>query len=176
MISNYLKIAWRNLWRNKGFSAINILCLSIGLTFSMLIGIYVLNQAGINGGIKNIGSQYVITSKWKQDNMGSPITTLGPLAKTMKAEYPSLVEHYYRFDAVVNIVSVGDKHFRTQISVGDTTLVSMYGFPLLYGNPRRAFTAIDQSASCNRRLRIKIFWIVKSDRQSHQYSNARRRQ
>src|ERR1700733_6136450 len=127
MISNYLKIAWRNLWRNKGFSAINILCLSIGLTFSMLIGIYVLNQAGVNSGIKNIGSQYVIASKGKQEDMGSSITTLGPLAKTIKDEYPGLVENYYRFDPVGNIVSVGDKHFPTQIFVGDKTLVSMYG-------------------------------------------------
>ncbi len=160
MLSNYLKIAWRNLWRNKGFSAINILCLSIGLTFSMLIGIYVLNQAGINGSIKNIGSQYVITSKWKQENMGLPTTTLGPLAKTIKDEYPGLVENYYRFDPVVNIVSVGDKHFRTQISVGDTTLVSMYGFPLLYGNPRRAFTN-DQSAVVTEDFALKFFGSTK---------------
>ena len=156
MISNYLKIAWRNLWRNKGFSAINILCLSIGLTFAMLIGVYVLNQADVNAGIKNIGSQYVITSKWKQENLGSPITTLGPLAKTIKDEYPGLVENYCRFDPVVNIVSVGDKHFRTQISVGDTTLVSMYGFPLLYGNPRRAFIN-NESAVVTEDFALKFF-------------------
>jgi putative ABC transport system permease protein len=139
MIRNYFKIAWRNLRNNKGFSIINIFCLALGITFSMLIGIYVLNEKQINSGIKNIGDQYVIKSDWKLDNSGSPITTLGPLAKTMKDEYPDLVENYYRFDAVVNIVSVGDKHFRTQIAVGDTTLVSMYGFPLLYGNPSQAF-------------------------------------
>jgi len=139
MLQNYFKIAWRNLWRNKGFSIINIFCLALGITFSLLIGIYVLNEESVNSGIKNIGDQYVIKSKWKQDNQGIPITTLGPLAKTMKDEYPGLVENYYRFDAVVNIISVGDKHFRTQIAVGDTTLVSMYGFPLAYGDPNRAF-------------------------------------
>src|SRR5882762_5077505 len=134
MLRSYFSIAIRHLTRHKLFSVINIFCLTIGLTFSMLIGMYVLEEKGVNTDIKNISSQYVIKSEWKQENMGAPITTLGPLAKTMKEEYPELVENYYRFDPVVNIISVGNKHFRTQISVGDTTLVSMYGFPLLHGN------------------------------------------
>ncbi|MDB5145432.1 MAG: hypothetical protein JWQ66_4145, partial [Mucilaginibacter sp.] len=156
MIQNYFKIAWRNLWKNKGFSIINIFCLSLGITFSLLIGIYILNEESINSGIKNISDHYVIKSDWKQENSGSPITTLGPLAKTVKEEYPNLVENYYRFDPVVNIVSVGDKHFRTQIAAGDTTLVSMYGFPLLYGNPARAFRN-NQSAVVTEDFARKFF-------------------
>src|ERR1700748_3769522 len=100
MLKNYLKIAWRNLWNTKGFSIINIFCLALGITFSLLIGIYVLNEEAINSGLKNISDQYVIKSNWKQDNQGAPITTLGPLAKTVKDEYPNLVQNYYRFDAV----------------------------------------------------------------------------
>jgi len=156
MLQNYFKIAWRNLWRNKGFSFINIFCLALGITFSLLIGIYVLNEERVNSGIANIGDQYVIKSKWKQENQGIPITTLGPLAKTMKDEYPNLVANYYRFDPVVNIISVGDKHFRTQISVGDTTLVSMYGFPLLYGNSSKAFRD-NQSAVVTSDFAVKFF-------------------
>jgi len=156
MLQNYFKIAWRNLWKNKGFSVINIFCLALGITFSLLIGVYVLNAEGVNSGIRNVDNQYVIKSKWKQDNQGIPITTLGPLAKTMKDEYPNLVENYYRFDAVVNIISVGDKHFRTQIAVGDTTLVSMYGFPLAYGNPNQAFRN-NQSAVVTEDFAYKFF-------------------
>jgi len=156
MLKNYFKIAWRSLWKNKGFSFINIFCLALGITFSLLIGIYVLNEESINSGLKNIGEQYVIKSKWKEENQGIPITTLGPLAKTMKEEYPNLVANYYRFDPVVNIVSVGEKHFRTQISVGDTTLVSMFGFPLLYGNPNQAFRN-NQSAVVTRDFANKFF-------------------
>jgi putative ABC transport system permease protein len=156
MIRNYLKVAWRNLWKNKSFSVINIFCLALGITFSLLIGIYVLNEESVNSGIKNINDQYVIKSDWKKDNSGSPITTLGPLAKTMKEEYPNLVANYYRFDPVVNIVSVGDKHFRTQISVGDTTLVSMYGFTLLYGNTNHAFRN-NQSAVVTGDFALKFF-------------------
>ncbi|HZX57742.1 MAG TPA: ABC transporter permease, partial [Mucilaginibacter sp.] len=99
---------------------------------------------------------YVIKSDWKLDNSGSPITTLGPLAKAMKDEYPNLVENYYRFDPVVNIVSVGEKHFRTQISIGDTTLVSVYGFPLLHGNPNQAFRN-NESAVVTEDFAMKFF-------------------
>ncbi|MDB5134791.1 MAG: hypothetical protein JWP37_1394 [Mucilaginibacter sp.] len=156
MLQNYFKIAWRNLWKNKGFSIINIFCLALGITFSLLIGIYVLNEESVNSGIKNIDNQYVIKSNWKQENLGLAVTTLGPLAKTVKDEYPNLVENYYRFDPVVNIVSVGEKHFRTQMAVGDTTLVSIYGFPLAYGNPNQAFRN-NQSAVVTEDFAMKFF-------------------
>jgi len=139
MLKSYFTIAIRHLVKHKFFSLINIFCLATGITFSLLIGIFVLDEKGVNSDIKNIQNQYVIKSKWKQDNIGIDITTLGPLAKTMRDEYPNFVANYYRFDPVTNIVSAGDRHFRTQISAGDTTLVSMFGFKLLYGNEKQAF-------------------------------------
>jgi ABC-type antimicrobial peptide transport system permease subunit len=156
MFKSYITIAVRHLVKNKLFSIINILCLAAGITFSMLIGVFVLDEESVNADIKNINSQYIIKSKWKSDNMGIDITTLGPLAKTMKDEYPSLVANYYRFDPVVNIVSVGDKHFRTQISAGDTTLVAMFGLPLLHGNAKQAFTN-NQSAMVTEDFAHKFF-------------------
>ena len=88
--------------------------------------------------------------------MGPDVTTLGPLAKTMKDEYPGLVANYYRFDPVANIVSAGDKHFREDISVGDTTFVSMYGFVLLYGNQKQPFIN-NQSAVVTEDFALKFF-------------------
>ena len=41
MIKNYFKIAWRNLLKNKGLSFINIIGLSIGMAFAMLIGLWI---------------------------------------------------------------------------------------------------------------------------------------
>jgi putative ABC transport system permease protein len=156
MFKSYFTIAIRHLTRHKLFSVINIFCLAIGIAFSIIIGVYVLNQIEVNSDIKNLSSQYLVKSKWKDGNMGIDITTLGPLAKTMKDEYPGLVENYYRFDPVGNIVSVGEKHFREDISIGDTTFVTMFGYPLLYGNPKQAFIN-DQSAVITEDLAIKYF-------------------
>src|SRR5450755_3718799 len=156
MLRSYIIIAIRHLSRHKLFSIINISCLAIGITFSLIIGVYVLDQESVNAHIKKANNQYVIKSKWKQENMGPDITTLGPLAKTMKDEYPDLVANYYRFDPVANIVSTGDKHFREDISVGDTTFVSMYGFALLYGNQKQTFIN-NQSAVVTEDFALKFF-------------------
>ncbi len=156
MLRSYINIAIRHLTRHKLFSIINISCLAIGITFSLIIGVYILNQENVNARIKNIDNQYLIKSRWKQENMGPDVTTLGPLAKTMKDEYPSLIANYYRFDPVANIVSAGDKHFREDISVGDTSFVSMYGFLLLYGNQKQPFIN-DQSAVVTEDFALKYF-------------------
>ena len=156
MLKNYFKIAIRHLTRHKLFSVINILCLAIGITFSMTIGIYILNQEAVNSRLKNIENQYIIKSKWKTKDMGLDITTLGPLAKTLKTEYPGLVADYYRFNPVTNVVSAGDKHFKENISIGDTTFVNMYGLPVLYGNPRQAFEN-NNSAVITESIAEKLF-------------------
>jgi putative ABC transport system permease protein len=44
MIRNFLKVAIRNLWRNKGFSAMNIVGLAIGMVAAMLILLWVQNE------------------------------------------------------------------------------------------------------------------------------------
>ena len=156
MVKNYYKIAVRHLTSHKLFSLINISCLAIGITFSMIIGIYVLNQEAVNSQLKNVENQYIIKSKWKTKDMGIDITTLGPLAKTLRSEYPDLVAGYYRYNPVSNIVSAGDKHFKEDIAIGDTTFVSMYGLPVLYGNPRQAFEN-NNSAVITEAMAQKLF-------------------
>lgn len=156
MFRNYFKIVIRHLTKHKLFSFINILCLSIGITFSMIIGIYILNEEAVNTNLKNVESQYIIKSKWKSKDMGLDITTLGPLAKTLKTEYPNLVADYYRYNPVTNIVSAGDKHFKEDIAIGDTTFVNMYGLQLLHGNPRHAFDN-NSSAVITESMAQKLF-------------------
>jgi len=156
MFKNYFTIGFRHVLRHKFFSAINILCLAIGITFSLIIGVYVLNQYNINASLKNVNNQYIIKSNWKVKEMGLEFTTFGPLAKTMKEEYPSLVTNYYRYNPVTNVVSAGDKFFKEDIAIGDTTFISMYGFPVLYGNKEHPFTD-NSSAAITETMAMKLF-------------------
>ncbi|HEY4150936.1 MAG TPA: ABC transporter permease [Chitinophagaceae bacterium] len=156
MFKSYIKIAFRNLSRHKLFSVLNILCLSIGITFSMIIGVYVLQQHRVNEGLKDLDNQYYVKSNWKIQGMGVNITTLGPLAKTLKDEYPGLVASYYRFNPVTNVVSAGDRHFKEDVAICDTTLVSMYGFPLVCGNKDNVFPN-PNSALLTETLARKLF-------------------
>ena len=156
MLKNLFVIAYRNLKRYKLFSFVNILCLSLGITFSLLIGVYISNEKNVNADLRNVNNQYLIKSKWKIKNMGLDITTLGPLAKTMADEYPNLVANYYRYNPVTNVVSAGDNIFKEDISIGDTTFISMYGFQLLHGNRQQPFRD-NNSAVITESMAKKLF-------------------
>ena len=144
MFKNYFKIAWRNIIKHRFYSIINIFGLFIGFTFALLIGGYVWGALQVNKNLKNADQQYLLMSDWKDPNMGIDFTSLGPLAKTLKEKYPSLVANYYRFDGVSSNVSKGDNIFSEGIHIGDSTLLSMYGFKLLYGDKK---TALDNPYS-----------------------------
>lgn len=138
MLNKYFKIAWRNLLKHKLYSGIAVLGLSIAILFLMLSGVYVWSETRINKNLKNVNNQYFLRSNWKDPNMGPDITTVGPLAKRLKESYPNLVSNYYRWDGISSVVSRGDIHLRQGIQLGDSTLLSMFGFGLKYGNPQNA--------------------------------------
>ncbi|MEM9142345.1 MAG: ABC transporter permease, partial [Bacteroidota bacterium] len=67
MIKNYLKIAWRNLLKNKGFTVINILGLSIGLAACTLISVYILHETSYDSEVSNSGNIYRMTGTFVFD-------------------------------------------------------------------------------------------------------------
>src|SRR5579875_2737562 len=156
MIKNYFKVSWRNIRRNGFHSFVNVFGLATGILFTLLIGAYVWNELNINRNLRNTKEQYFLRSQWKDPNMGPDITTLAPLAKRLKEDYPNLVANYYRWDGITSVVSKDEKHFREEIQLGDSTLLSMYGFPLLYGDKRTALTQ-PFSAVITPELAIKYF-------------------
>jgi len=138
MFKNYFKIAWRNIIKSRFYSVLNIIGLSTGIAFTVLIAAYVWNELQVNTKLKNADRQYIIQSKWKDPNEGYYLATLGPLAKALKDNYPNLVANYYRYDGVTSNISKGNNSFRENIQIGDSTMLSMYGFSLLHGNASTA--------------------------------------
>ena len=138
MIKNYFKTAWRNIVKHRFYSVVNILGLFAGIAFTLLIGAYVWGELQVNRRLSNADNQYILTSEWRDPNMGYNLATLGPLAKRLKEDYPSLVKNYYRFDGITSFVSNGDKVFRENVQLGDSTLLRMFGFNMLYGNAQNA--------------------------------------
>lgn len=138
MLKNYWKISWRNLMKRKFYTSVTVFGLSVGITFALLIGSYVWGELRVNSELRNLENQYMIQSKWDKENMGSEITSLGPIGKALKEHYPTLVENYHSFDAVTTIISKGDKVFREDVQLTDSTMLMMYGFPLIQGDPKTA--------------------------------------
>ncbi|HYE56277.1 MAG TPA: ABC transporter permease, partial [Chitinophagaceae bacterium] len=91
MLRNYLKIAWRNLMKNKTFSFINVFGLAIGLTCCMLITLYIHHELSYDANHKNASRIYevgtIFVKNGKEDKRGS---TPAPMAKTMQQEFPEI--------------------------------------------------------------------------------------
>jgi len=138
VVKNYFKTAWRNIIKYRFHALVNIGGLAVGIAFSFLIGAYVWSAFQVNALLKNESNQYIIQSSYGNDPTLS-LTTVGNLAKALKEQYPGLVANYYRWDGITSTVSKNDKHFREGMQINDSTIFSMYGFPVLYGNIKTAF-------------------------------------
>ena len=151
MIKNYFKTAWRNIVKHRFYSIVNVVGLFAGITFTLLIGAYVWGELQVNKKLLHANNQYFLKSEG-----GLDITTLGPLSKAMKEHYPNLIKNYYRWDGITSVASKGDKHFRENIQLGDSTLLFMYGFGLLYGDARTALVN-PYSVVITKEIAIKYF-------------------
>jgi putative ABC transport system permease protein len=160
MIKNYIKIAWRNVAKNYFYSLINIVGLSVGIAFTLLIGAYVWGELQVNHQLKNATDQYIILSKWKDSNMGNQIGSTAQMPQELKNNYPGLVANYYRFDGITTNVSKGDRHFRESLQLGDSTMLNMYGFKLLYGDVK---TALHDPFSVVLTSRMALKYFGKTD-------------
>lgn len=146
MLRNYFKIAWKNITKTRFYSFLNISGLSIGLAFTFIIAAFIWSELQVNNNLRDIDRLYMLQSRWKKPNMGGEITTVAPLAKELKIQYPDLVENYYRIDAVTSNVSKNDKIYREIIQIGDSSFFDMFGFQLEHGSINKAmidpFTAV----------------------------------
>src|ERR1700754_1683584 len=105
MLTNYFRIAWRNIIRYPFFSAVNIIGLFAGIVFSLLIGAYIWGELQVNKKFKNADRQYILTTIASDPNIAYELATFGPLAKRLKDDYPAIVENYYRYDGITSVVS-----------------------------------------------------------------------
>lgn len=91
MIRNYLKIAWRNLIRNKGFSLTNLLGLSIGMTCTMLIFLWVRDELNFDRFHTNYKNIYqVIAHRDFKNQVFTDRNMVLPMAQALEKKYPEI--------------------------------------------------------------------------------------
>jgi putative ABC transport system permease protein len=146
MFKNYFKTAFRNLARNKRFSAINILGLMIGLTTCLLITLFVKNELSYDRFNKNADRIYRINahSRINGSNFDDP-TSPAPLGPAMVQHYPA-IENYVRIQGEFSImVRKGNETLKEpRAAYADSTLFEIFTFPMIEGNP---VTALKQPHS-----------------------------
>jgi len=139
MITNFFKVAYRNLLRNKGFSAINITGLAIGMAAAILILLWIQDELGYESFHKNKDRIYEVWNRVPVEGKISCWNSVSaPMARTLEKDLPE-VERAVRVDFNYKVLlSVGDKKLIRSGSVVDTGFLQMFSFPLLKGNPSTA--------------------------------------
>ncbi|MBS1661202.1 MAG: ABC transporter permease [Bacteroidetes bacterium] len=160
MLKNYFLIAWRNLLRRPLFTALNLGGICAAILFVLLIGAFAASEWNVNRALRNVDRLYYLNSEWRNPEQGVPITTLGPLAKALKQEYPGLVGNFYRGDYITSVVSHATKNLREHIDIGDSTFLSIFGFGLLYGD---ASTAMKNPFSVVIKKEIALKYFGRAD-------------
>ncbi|EAZ79676.1 ABC transporter permease [Algoriphagus machipongonensis] len=144
MIKNYLKIAWRNISRSKGYSFINIGGLGIGMAASILILIWVQFEVSVDRFHENSDRIFAV---WRTTTIdGEPMSwdyTPAPYAPTLKEEFPEVEEIARITEWDPMILSVGDNKFSELPTFTDPGFFKIFSFEVLEGDPVEAMSAPD---------------------------------
>jgi len=144
MISNFIKIAFRNLYRQLGYTFINIAGLAIGLACSILISLYVINEITYDRFHENAERIYRIGVKGKMlGNDLNQAVTAAPMYEVLGTEYPE-IEHVTRIAKFGGwLIKYGEKNLwrlRRLSFFADSTFFDVFSFHLIKGNPETALT------------------------------------
>ena len=138
MIRSYLKIASRNLWRNKAFSAINIFGLATGIATCVIIMLFVKHELSYDK--YNLKADRMVRIVFRGHVKGEHMreaNVFPPVAKTMLKDYPE-VEMATRLSVGgAPMVTYGDKTFNERnIALTDPNFFEVFTIPLLQGDTK----------------------------------------
>lgn len=140
MLRSYFKIAWRNIVRNKVFSAINIIGLSMGLATCLLISLFVLDELSYDR--FNEKADRIVRVVFRGTMNGGKINeahVMPPTAQTLKADYPEVQEATRLRVGGSPVITVGNKPFRdASVAYADSNFFQVFTLPLLKGNAKTA--------------------------------------
>lgn len=151
MIRNYLKIAWRNLMKNKVFSFINIFGLSVGLTCCILISLYIYHEIsydkhhGNGSRIYQLGTAFI--DQGMEEKGGN---TSAPLGRMLQQEFPEItasarILHLFRDDKTLFQVKEADgtlrSFYETKGLLADSNFFHIIKYPFKEGASQTALVA-----------------------------------
>jgi len=113
MIRNYFKIAWRNLFRNKGFSLTNLLGLTIGITCTILIFLWVQDELAYDKFHANYKSIYkVMATRDFNNQVFTDENMVLPLASTLQEKLPQIKNAVVTTHRQSHVLSYGDNKLK----------------------------------------------------------------
>jgi len=148
MLGHFLTFTFRNIWKQKGYTIINIAGLSLGMTcFTLILG-FVLSELSYDRYHENAEEIYRITSGLTLGKTPNSIaTTNAPPALAMKEEFPEVIEALRVLPRKRTSVKYEEKEFyEDRIFNAETSIFDIFTFSLIKGTPgsalNRAYTAV----------------------------------
>ena len=139
MIKNYLKIAWRNLTRNKGFSLTNLLGLTIGMTCAILILLWVKDELAYNKFQKNYNDIYQVMAHRTFNNQTfTDENMILPLAASVEKEIPQVKQAVVTTGAESHILTYGDNKLKKQGYTVSEHFFDVFSWKFIKGNAQTA--------------------------------------
>ena len=161
MFRNYLKVAFRSILKNKVYSSINILGLTVGMTCAILIFLYVQSELGYELHHKKANNiQRLVVEYFLPDNNGSEKwATMGaPVGEVIAKDYAEIVQSVrirLFSNQVIKLQDQGERFCQT-IAFADSNIFKVFTLPLISGNPETALKN-PFSAVISENVAIKYF-------------------
>ncbi|GAB2577621.1 ABC transporter permease [Spirosoma areae] len=144
MFRNYVKIAWRNLWKNKTFSFINILGLALGMACSLLIMIWVQDERHMDRFHLNDSRLYrVMENQHYTGVINTYPSTPGILAENIVKDIPEIQLASQSLWEESPLFTVGNTFEKEKGRAVQGDFLTMFSFPLKQGNPKTALKRPD---------------------------------
>src|SRR6185503_928029 len=159
MIKNYLKIARRNLWRNKLYTTLNIAGLTFGISCFLLIGLYLFDELTFDEEHTKAGRIYRVVEHKKVNGEVTTIAAAGyKLAEESKKTIAE-IENTTRFQRTgrANLINPENPvNFQETVMVADEHFLEIFDFPLLLGDKKTALKE-PNSIIINEDLAMRLF-------------------
>lgn len=145
MFQNYLRTTIRIMVRQKGYSAINVIGLSLGIAATLLIVLYVADELSYDRFHPDADRTYRVTFSGRMEgNDFKMAESAAPVAPAIVAEIPE-VESATRFGLWRNMpVAFDDKSFTEEMLVADSNFFDFFSFHLVAGDPKTVLQGPDK--------------------------------
>jgi putative ABC transport system permease protein len=145
MLANYLKIALRHLQKNKLYTTVNLLGLSVGIASCLLIGLYIWHELSYDRFHQNADRIARVTWQYNFGDAETKTATTGTkVGPELQRRFPE-VEAYVRTLKYTRVVGYGAQQYEEKgFLYADSAFFTAFSFPLLKGDPKTALDAPDK--------------------------------
>jgi putative ABC transport system permease protein len=137
MLKNYLLLALKNCRKQKTFSLINVLGLTVGIVCCLMIFVFIMNEFSYDNFHKNGDHIYRVMRRSENEGAFRDIPYLAPpYAKALQNDYPEAIQHAVRVATRTDLITYNNISYKEKKSLlADSNFFQFFSFKLLKGNP-----------------------------------------